>query len=137
MYMERGTFFFIPPPSASKIPEGYCVLVRVCAFNKLIALIFHMPMPCGRAENFFKYMTLTIDLLFSIGKLYVLCGHLCFTSTSLVIPRHLKKCGVLCFTLQSKNCVRVSVCLSVCPFVSASFSLSAGSIFNQFSSNLL
>ena len=31
----------------------------------------------------------------------------------LFIPRHLKKCGVLCYTLQ-KICVRVSVRLSVC-----------------------
>ena len=61
--------------------------------------------------------------------------------SSFFIPRHFKKFGVLCYTLHSKNCVRVpvvpSVCLSVRPSVSASFSLSAGSIFNQFSSNLL
>ena len=54
------------------------------------------------------------------------------------MPRHFKKCGVLCNTLYSKKYVRVSVrpyvCLSVCTSIrlysiSASFSLSAGSIF--------
>ena len=49
------------------------------------------------------------------------------------IPCHFKKCGVLCYTLHSKNYVRVSVRLYVrayvCPSVSALFSLAAGSIF--------
>ena len=46
----------------------------------------------------------------------------------IIIPSHFKKCGVSCFTIYSKNCVRVSVR----PSVSASFSLSAGNIFNHF-----
>ena len=39
----------------------------------------------------------------------------------LFIPHHFKKCGVLCYTLRSKTCVREcvppSVCLSVCTYV--------------------
>ena len=57
------------------------------------------------------------------------------------ITCHFKKCGVLCYTLLSKNCIRVfirlSVCLSICMSVSASFSPSTVSTLNQFSSNLL
>ena len=37
--------------------------------------------------------------------------------SSVFIHRHFKKCGVLCYTLHSKNCVRVSVCLSISLFV--------------------
>ena len=37
----------------------------------------------------------------------------------LFIPRHFKKCGVSCYTLNSKKCVRVSVFLSVRPSASA------------------
>ena len=77
------------------------------------------------------------------------------TLNLLVIPRHFKKCGVLCYTLHSKNCVRVSVrssscpsvrlsvCMSVCMSVRPSVRPSAhrfhsllGAFFNQFSSNL-
>ena len=76
------------------------------------------------------------------------------TLNLLVIPRHFKKCGVLCYTLHSKNCVRVSVrssscpsvrlsvCMSVCmsvrPFVRQPivFTLCWEHFFNQFSSNL-
>ena len=54
---------------------------------------------------------------------------------SLFIPRHFKKCAVICNTLHSKNCVPVSVCLYVRP--SAHRFHSPGSIFlNQFSSKL-
>ena len=64
----------------------------------------------------------------------------------LFIPHHFKKCGLLCYTLHSKNCFRVSVlqsvcltvCLSVCPSVcQCSFHSLLGAFFNQFSSNLL
>ena len=55
------------------------------------------------------------------------------TVLPLFIPRHFKKCRVLCYTLHSKICVRVSgspsVCPSVHPSVSASFQLSARCIF--------
>ena len=48
-----------------------------------------------------------------------------FLSDSFFYTRHFKKCGVLCYTLRLKICVRY-----VRPSVSASFSLS-------FSSNLV
>ena len=52
---------------------------------------------------------------------------------SVFIPATLKKCGVLCYNLFSKNCIRVyvrpSLRLYVRQSVTASFSLSARNIF--------
>ena len=46
-------------------------------------------------------------------------------------PRHSQKFGVLCYTLRSKICIRVSVRPYVRLSVSASFTLFAGCIFQQ------
>ena len=46
------------------------------------------------------------------------------TLNLLVIPRHFKKCGVLYYTLHSKNCVQVSVRSSSCPSVRLSVCMS-------------
>ena len=58
--------------------------------------------------------------------IYLAISHFCF---AVFIPRHFKKCRVLCYTLRSKIFVQVSFPLSVCPSVSASFQLSARCIF--------
>ena len=57
-----------------------------------------------------------------------------------VIPNHFKESGVLCYTLHSKNCIRMSVRLSIPLSVRPSahhLHSHLGAFFNQFSSNLL
>ena len=82
---------------------------------------------------------LSLDSGIQFKKKTLFLNHFCIRSslhwgipfkTNIFIPCHLKKCGVLCYTLHSKNafeCPSVRLYVSV----SASFSFSAGSIFKQ------
>ena len=56
---------------------------------------------------------------------YYLCAFMLRTCTDKMADAILVTTYLLCYTLHSKNCLRVSVCVSI----SASFSLSAGGIF--------
>ena len=99
-------------------------------------------MPCGhllgKGWRWLSFVVSGCDvvtfILFAVEFLFLLYP--------IFIPRHFKKCKVLCFTLHSKNCVRVSVHpsvrLSVCTSVRQRivFTL-CWEHFNQFSSNLL
>ena len=43
---------------------------------------------------------------YTTGKLIIICNDIIFIDfTIIIIPSHFKKCGVLCYTLHSKNCV--------------------------------
>ena len=60
---------------------------------------------------------ITVDVVFPSEK-GIFDDFFCFVrKIRLIIPRHFKKCGILYYTLHSKNCVRVPVRLCVCPSV--------------------
>ena len=94
-------------------------------------------------EMFSWYKYLIVSLVFShfgfwSGSLFLIAPFPDLCLLVLFIPRHFKKCGVLCYTLRKKfafEClsvrpsVRPSVRLSVRPSVSASFPCSNLSIY--------
>ena len=62
--------------------------------NSFLSISFNMCFGCSKERSY-------RDVFFSTH--YICFGKLTF------IPRHFKKCGVLCYTLHSKNCVQESV----------------------------